>query len=178
VGDVIPRKGAIYLVQALPEILARHPHAMIALVGSEGPASYIEKIKTTAKQLGVSSRILWLGRRSDVPEILPAMDLWTLPSLEESLPLALLEAMAAGLPVVASAVGGIPECITSEKTGLLVPPGKSHALAQAIVGLLDDERRRHAIGAAASQWIRQQFSLDSQTSRIETALASVARRAA
>ncbi|MCR4415754.1 MAG: glycosyltransferase family 4 protein [Thermoguttaceae bacterium] len=178
VGNVIPRKGLIYLVRALPEVLSAVPEARLVIVGREISRSYLARLKSLADEIGVASRIVWAGHRTDVPRVLAALDLCVLASLEESLPLTLLEAMAAGLPVVATAVGGVPECIRPGQTGLLVRPGNSGELARAIVHLLSDPAQRRALGDAGAVWVREQFSPEAQTARIEAALARVARPAA
>ncbi len=123
----------------------------------------------------MAGSITWTGHRNDVDEILAALDLYVLPSLEESLPLSVLEAMASGLAVVASAVGGIPECVTSGETGLLVPPARSDRLAAAIVELLGDPARRRRFGDAGRRRMQEQFTAESQAPSIEAAFARVIR---
>ncbi len=109
VGEVVPDKGYPYLVEAVPRILAAVPEARFAFAGGDKQwPDYVAQIKATADRLGVASKILWLGHRNDVPELLAVLDLFVVASVEENFPLAMLEAMAAGLPVVATAVGGIP----------------------------------------------------------------------
>ncbi len=175
VGNVVPRKGLIYLVRALPRILAVVPNARLAIVGREISASYVAQLKAAAHELGVASRIVWAGHRTDVRRVLAALDLCVLASLEESLPLTILEAMAAGLPIVATAVGGVPECIRPGETGLLVRPADSRALAEAIVALLSDPATCRALGRSGAVRVREQFSPQGQTARIEAALARIAR---
>lgn len=173
VGNVIPRKGLLFLVQALPRVLAQVANVRLAVIGEPVAPEYAARVKAAAARLGLAEKISWAGLRPDVWQVLPALDLFVLPSLEESLPLAILEAMAAGLPVVATAVGGIPECICHGQTGLLVPPARSDALAAAIILLLVDPARRHRLGQTARRRVLDQFSLPVQAARIEAALASV-----
>ena len=174
VGDVTERKGLIHLVGALPQILEKAPQARLLVIGKEDKA-YVERVRATGEQLGVSNNVLWLGSRDDVPEILAALDLFVLPTLEETMPLSVLEAMAAGLPVVATRVGGIPECVDNGVTGLLVPPADEDPLAETISMLLGNPLLRQAFGEAGQARIGEYFSLESQVSRIETVLANVAR---
>ncbi|HEY7134888.1 MAG TPA: glycosyltransferase [Acidimicrobiia bacterium] len=100
-------------------------------------------------QLGLGNRVLLLGRRDDAVRVLAACDLFTLASDNEGLPVAVMEALALGLPVVATAVGGVPEAVTDGVEGLLVPPKQPEALADALTALAADPRRRAAMGAAA-----------------------------
>jgi len=178
IGDVTPRKGLLYLVRAMPQILAAVPQTRLIVVGRDDEKpDYVAKVKTAAQSLNVASRIVWTGRRDDVPELLAALDLLVLPSLEESLPLSILEAMTAGLPVVATAVGGVPECVRHGQTGLLVPPAQSDALAEAVIRVLSDATLARRYGQAGRQRVLGEFSPGSQAARIEAALAGVTRRA-
>ncbi len=177
IGNVIPRKGHLYLVRALPRVVAAVPKARLVIVGNEASSQYAAQVKAAAADLGVAEHIVWAGHRTDVRRVLAALDLCVLASVEESLPLVLLEAMAAGLPVVATAVGGMPECIRPGETGLLVPPADTVALAEAIIALLADPDRCRAFGQAGATWVRQRFSAEAQVARIEAALAGIARAA-
>lgn len=176
IGNLCARKGQLHLVRALPEILASVPDARLLLVGSEGDRAYVARVKAAAAECGVASRVVWAGYRSDVHRVLAALDLSVLASLEESLPLVILEAMAARLPVVATTVGGVAECIRDSETGLLVPSADHHALARAITWLLADPARLRAFGDAGRQWALTHFSPERQVVRIEAALARVASR--
>jgi glycosyltransferase involved in cell wall biosynthesis len=176
IGSVLPKKGQIYLLRALPKILAAVPDTTLLVVGETGEAGYLERLKATAEELGVASRVAWAGHREDVHRILASLDLSVLPSLEESFPMSILEAMAAGLPVVASDVGGVRESVFPQQTGILVPPRDSDALAEAISGLLLDPVLRTTMGDAGRQLVRERFSTDSQAASIEAAFARVQRR--
>jgi glycosyltransferase involved in cell wall biosynthesis len=123
VGDVIPRKGLIHLVRALPAVVRAVPDAQLLCAGFEHP-DYAPMVRAEAVRLGVAERITWMGARQDVENIMAAIDVYVLPSLEENLPLAILEAMASSRPVVATHVGGIPECVSHAQSGLLVPPAR------------------------------------------------------
>jgi len=168
IGDVIPRKGLIYLVRALPSILDEVPDAQLICVGND-QSEYAERVRGEAERLGVRERITWLGSRDDIERILSAIDVYVLPSLEENMPLAILEAMASGRPVVATAVGGVPECITDQQTGLLVPPAEVEPLAAAMIRLLTHADQRRKMGAAGRARVRANFSIDSQIKRVERA---------
>ena len=180
VGNVRPRKGVEYAVRAMPEILAAAPNTRLAIVGSQKLSGHVDRLKSVAQQLGVAPQILWLGQCADVCEILQALDVYVQPSLEEPLGLSILEAMAFGLPVVASRVGGIPEVVVPGHTGLLVPPADPGALADAIVAMVNDPVGRQQFGQAGRQRVHEEFSPDHLVPRIEAAFARAvrARRAA
>lgn len=178
VGSVVPRKGLIYLVRALPAILAAVPNAHLLVVGGKEQSDYAVDARATAEQLGVAGHMTWTGHRTDVQDIMAALDLFVLPSQEESFPLAILEAMAAGLPVVATTVGGIPECVVPGETGILVPPARSEPLAAAIVDVLRDPVCARRFGEAGRRRVRERFSAQSQAPCIEAVLAGVVRRRA
>lgn len=177
IGSVVPSKGQLYVVRALPRILAEVPRAKLLIVGELESESYVDQINREAEALGVSSHLLWAGRRDDVHRILPALDLSVLASLKGDFPLALLEAMAAAVPVVASEIGGVGECVEAGASGLLVPPADASALAAAVVSLAGDSPRRRAMGEAGQKRLFECFSTQSQIDGIEHALAEVVRRA-
>jgi glycosyltransferase involved in cell wall biosynthesis len=181
-GTILPRKGQLYLVRALPAILAAVPEARLVVIGEtlDEHRQYRAELERTAQQLGVSSRIIWAGYCPNAYEVLTALDVFVLASLEEDLPMVILEAMALGLPAVATAVGGIPECIVSGETGLLVPPANPEAMAAAVARLLTDPAQRRRLGEAGRRQVHESFSLASQTTRTEAALQTVVshRRAA
>jgi glycosyltransferase involved in cell wall biosynthesis len=176
IGNVIPRKGARYLVAALPKILAAVPDTRLVLAGKLGPADYVRGIRTTAERLAVAPKVIMTGHRDDVDLLMAALDVCVLPSLDEPLGMAVLEAMAAGLPVVASDVGGLPECLGHGETGTLVPPADAGALADAIIPLLRNPRRRRKLGENGRKRVREHFSAESQTPRIEAVFRHVIRR--
>lgn len=174
IGHLFPRKGQLYLVEALPEIVAAAPGARLILVGDVN-IHYADQVKDAARRGGVADRIIWAGQHDNVRPLLEALDVCVLPSLEETLPLTVLEAMASGLPVVATAVGGTPECIVDSQTGVLIPPADPPALSRAIIPLLQDADRRRRMAAAARRYVEEHFSIASQLPRIEEALARAAR---
>jgi glycosyltransferase involved in cell wall biosynthesis len=171
VGEVERRKGLIHLIKALPLILATVPRARLLVVGGSGrDRSYLKRARRTAEGSGVAERIVWAGFREDVPALLSSLDVFVLPSPSEHFSLALLEAMAASVPVVAAAAGGPAELIEAGRTGLLVPPRNPGALAQAVVDLLADPAQRLEIGSRGREAVRQRFSADTHLSRVEAIL--------
>ena len=173
VGSVIPKKGQIYAVRAVPKILAGSPLTKLLLVGEIGHQGYADDIRRTAAELGVADQIVWAGERDDVNRILAAVDVSVSPSLGEALGMTILESMAAGRPVVASNVGGIPECVQPGKTGILVPPRDSQALARAVTRLFADQALRARLIQAGRQHVRENFSTNSQATAIEAAFGQV-----
>ena len=137
------QKGLRYLISAAPAILADHPETHVVLVG-DGPLR--EDLVAQARSLGVEQRIHFVGYRANTVDYLRAMDLFVLPSLYEGMPLSILEAMGAALPVVATAVDGTPEAVVDGETGYLVPPADPESLALAINRLLGDRALASAMG--------------------------------
>ena len=150
------RKGFDLLLTALAR-LGDDPRWVFAL-GGDGPEA--EPLAARAAELGLSERVRFLGRRDDVPELLDAADLFVMPSRAEGLGVAALEAMAAGLPVIASRVGGLGQAVVHEGTGLLVPPDDVDALEAALRRLLDDGALRERLGAAGPNHIAEHYSAD------------------
>jgi glycosyltransferase involved in cell wall biosynthesis len=155
------QKGLDYLLQAAALV----PEAVFVVAG-DGPER--AALEARACDLGLSRQVIWLGYREDIADLLACSDLFVLPSLFEGLPVALLEAMAAGRPVVASAIGGIDEVIVHNWTGLLVPPADSLALAGAIRAVLADPALAQRLALAGQAHVSQEFSVE----RMLTQLAS------
>jgi glycosyltransferase involved in cell wall biosynthesis len=135
------------------------------VLAGEGPERPL--LEALAAELRLGDRVLFLGRRSDVPDLLAAADAFVLPSRFEGSPLAVLEAMAAGKPVVCSAIGGTDELVVHGETGLLVPVGDADALSAALRELAADSSLRARLGAAGRERAKQHFSLADSTSRVE-----------
>jgi glycosyltransferase involved in cell wall biosynthesis len=133
---------------ALLEAIAAVPDALFLLAG-DGPDR--ERLEARTAELGAAGRVRFLGRRADVPQLLAACDVFALPSLYEGSSLAVLEAMAAGIPIVSSAIGGTEELIDDGRSGLLVPPGDAPALAAALRRLLGDPKLREDLAARARE---------------------------
>ncbi len=163
-GRLVPIKGQEWLLKAAPRVLAEFPQACFVIIG-DGPM--LGELRQLTSQLGIGLRVVFLGAREDVPECLAALDLFVLPSLNEGMGRALLEAMAVGCPVVATCVGGIPDIVADGATGLLVPPRDDRALAEAILTLLRDRSRRAAYGEAARRHVDGRFDVKTMVRSIE-----------
>ena len=174
VGRIIPAKGVADAVAALPVVRGSLPAARLLIAGDGEPA-YLAQLAALTQRLGVDSAVIWwTGSHLDIPTILSALDLVWLPSHRETFPLVAAEAMAAGLPVVATAVGGLPECVTHGDTGLLVPAQNHEALARAAITLLSDPELRQRFGQAGRRRVLENFSPQRQVPRIEAILAAAA----
>jgi glycosyltransferase involved in cell wall biosynthesis len=147
VGRVEPGKGVRPLLHAMPAIRAACPDAALLVVG-DGPIR--KQCESLTADLGIAAAVRFTGYRGDVPELLAAMDVMAAPATAaEGLGYAVLEAMSAGVPVVASRCGGPAECLVHGESGLLVPMGDVAALAEALTGVLRDARLGEQLGAAA-----------------------------
>lgn len=156
VGNLYPVKGQTYLLDAVPQVLETCPKTTFLLIGR---GELEVPLKTKVKTLGIEEKVRFLGLRHDVPKLLAIMDVFAMPSLSEGLSIALLEAMAAGKPVVVTHVGGNPELVVEGETGYLVPAGDAPSLAQAILALLGDPSRAARFGVRAKQLVEERFTL-------------------
>ncbi|MCG8583793.1 MAG: glycosyltransferase family 4 protein [Pirellulales bacterium] len=179
VGEVNTRKGVRYLVEAFPKILDACNDARLLIIG-EATSTYAKHARDElAEQLGVADKIVWTGHRSDVPDLLRAMDIYTLPSLEETLGLSIIEAMCAKLPAVATTAGGMPEVVVDGTTGILVEPKDVPALADAIGRLANAPDLCRTMGSAGYDYAHECFSSETQMPKIERVLQqTVTRRTA
>ena len=146
VSRLAPDKGLEYLLQAAAMLPRTEPHIHIAVAG-DGPAR--GRLERLAGRLGVTCRVLFLGFRSDIADLLAAGDMVVLPSVREGLSISLLEAMAAGKPIVATSIGSQREVAAHREMAWLVPPADSRSLRDAIVGLARDRALRDSLGANA-----------------------------
>ena len=146
--------------RVLFEAMARHPSLSNLHLVVTGDGELRDELHRRAESLGLSPRVHFTGIRRDVGNVLGAIDMFVMPSFWEGLPLALVHAMGAGLPVVASAVAGVPEVVRHAETGLLVQPGDVDGLANALARLVDDPAERSRLGRAARDYVRPRFGVD------------------
>jgi sugar transferase (PEP-CTERM/EpsH1 system associated) len=151
-----PVKDLHTMLQAMSLIVRDTPRAKLVLIG-DGPQRL--ELELAAARLGLRSAVLFPGWRSDATRLMPALDVFALSSVSEGISLALLEAMAAGVPAIATAVGGNCEIIRSADAGLLVPPRAPADLAQAMRSLVQDPSRRAALAAGGRRRVEDAFSL-------------------
>ena len=155
-AQFIPRKGHDVLLDAMPRIREAHPNVRFVLFG-RGPLR--DKVAERVRDEGLQGSVVLPGFRDDLPALLPCLDLLVHPAMLEGLGIILLQAGASGLPVVASAVGGIPEVVVDGETGRLVPPGDPDALAVAVSDLLSDPEKLRSMGAAGRFRVYREFSV-------------------
>lgn len=153
-GRLSPQKRPDLAIEALRIVRREFPDATLDLVG-KGP--WKSQVEQQAVDAGLAGSVDFLGDRNDVPELLAQAACLVLPSDYEGCPLTVIEAMAAGVPVVATRVGGVPELVEHDRTGLLVEPGDAHALASSLCELLRDPRRARALGDAGRERARRHF---------------------
>jgi glycosyltransferase involved in cell wall biosynthesis len=176
VGRLIPQKDHILLLQAARRLIEEFPDLTVLVVG-DGPMR--RQIEHAAAELGLADHVLLVGTRPDVPDILPALTIFTLCPYDECFPIALLEAMASGRPAICTDVGGLGEMLADGITGYLVPPRDPVALADRLAKLLHDPQLCQRMGAAARARVELEFGLDANVdaaARELTAIAGVAPR--
>jgi glycosyltransferase involved in cell wall biosynthesis len=157
-------KGHAHLLDAFATVHARHPAARLLLVGDGIRRPWVEGL---AKERGLAGAVVFTGFRTDVPALLRTMDCFVLASTRtEGVPQSLLQAFAAGVPVVASAIGGIPEVLKDGETGILVPPEDAPALALGIESVLGDPSNAALRSRAARQLVEERFSHNAAVSRL------------
>jgi glycosyltransferase involved in cell wall biosynthesis len=157
VANLRPEKNHETLIAAASLLVRTHPHLRFQIVGDGSRRAALEHL---AELRGVAHAVEFLGHREDVPALLAGADLFVLPSRSEAFPNGAIEAMAAGLPVICSAVGGMLDLVSPGRTGLLVDPADPESLAGAIRTLVDNPARAQALGAAAREEVLSRYSFD------------------
>lgn len=160
VARLEPIKDHLTLLDAFNRISKKIPEVVLVVVGD---GSLRESLKNRIEKLKIGDKVYFLGVRNDISEIIRIFDIFVLSSLSEGLSLSLLEAMAVGLPVVATDVGGNPEVIVDGITGLLVPPNDPESMAKAIIEILSNEKLSREMGLAGRKKIEEKFSLERMT---------------
>lgn len=174
VARLVEPKALHILIKAVAQVSKAVPQVRLVIVG-DGPLR--GDLERCAADEGIGDRVLFAGLRSDIPEVLAAFDIFTLSSISEGLPVSLLEAMAAGKPIVATMVGGIPEVVTDRREGLLVPSGDPKALAGAIRELACDPKLATHLGRQASEKVAAEYSIGATVRRLEEVYCSLLNKA-
>lgn len=161
-------KGQASLLDALPSLMPRFPNLHVALVGPDGSPGEAERLAARAREAGIGDRVVFPGLRRNIPQVLPAFDLLAHLPADDALPGALIEAMAAGLPTVATDIPGCAEIVRHEETGLLVPLDDAPALVAAVTRLLEmSQEDRQRMGATGRQRAEDSFDLSGQIGRLQ-----------
>ncbi|MEK6791916.1 MAG: glycosyltransferase family 4 protein [Deltaproteobacteria bacterium] len=163
-GRLSPEKGVSYLIEAASMTISNGANLRLVIIGDGPEKGGLMKL---AASKGIEDRVTFTGFQSDVESWLCCMDAFVLPSLTEGTPMALLEAMASGLPCVASAVGGVPQVIENWKNGVLVPPGKPEEIAGALMKIYKDTSLRKSLSVEAVSTINAKYNIKDWTERIE-----------
>ena len=153
------QKGHCFLIEAASTVVQQIPNLHILFIGD---GELREELLTQTKSLGLERNIHFLGTRQDVPDLLAASDFFILPSLWEGLSMALVEAMASQLPVIATDVSGTRQVVVTGESGILVPPGVAQQLADAILQMVSNPKKARAMGIAAKQRVEKHFSAQKQ----------------
>ncbi|MBW2114689.1 MAG: glycosyltransferase family 4 protein [Deltaproteobacteria bacterium] len=163
VGWLLPIKGPLYLLKAMVQIWQSIPEPELIFVGK---GELEDELRKEALKMGVADKVVFLGWRGDIPEIMQILDVLVLPSLNEGMGRVLVEAMAAGKPIVASRVGGIIDLVKNTKNGLLVEPGDVNGLSLAIRELLMDKKMRDEMGQRG-RTMAHDFSVENMVEKID-----------
>lgn len=163
VGRLTEWKGFQYMIKAMKEVLHYIPQARYVIVGDAfvDDDEWAGQLRNLPRELGLLKEVVFTGWRQDVPRIMKELDCFILPSaLPDPFPTVILEAMALGIPIVATSVGGVPEMLADGECGILVEPRSSHSLAQAIIDLYNDNQRAQEIARNAQRRLRENFTLE------------------
>jgi glycosyltransferase involved in cell wall biosynthesis len=164
IGRLSEEKGIKYLIESSSMLNDLNIPVKVLIIG-QGPQQ--KELEDLAKEKGIESKVIFTGFQWDVENWLPALDVFVLPSLTEGTPMSLLEAMAFGIPVVASAVGGVPQVIDSGKNGILVSPGKPGEIKDAVLNLYRNENLRTNISTAGQKYIAAKHNVEDWVRKIE-----------
>ena len=155
VGRLVAQKGLTFFLTAAEQLLKEFPDLLFAIVG-DGPDR--GKLEQLAKDLRIENKVCFTGARTDMPGVYASLDVFALASIDEGMPMALLEAMASGAPVVATEVGAVPKVIVPGRSGMLVRPGDAAELAQALACLIRDPALRERLAHNGKRQVHEQFS--------------------
>lgn len=165
IGRLSAEKGYDYLLKAAQRLVNSYESKVVFLLLGEGKME--DELKNLVNELGITSKVVFSRYRSDIPQIMSIIDVYVSSSLTEGFPISVIEALAAGKPVVATNVGGVPDLIKDGSTGLLIPPGNSEALVNSITQLLDNEAMAKQFGDAGRELVRKNYSVKTMAAKYE-----------
>lgn len=157
------QKGIQYMLHALPAIIAKVPKLHYVIVGD---GEYRECLEQLSRSLGISKNVFFMNHRTNIPEILAVSDVFVFPTLEDALPTVLLEAMAAGLPIIACDVGGVPEIIENNVNGVLIQPAKPADLVDSCLHLINDRHFANRLAVEAQNTVLERFDIHRQVENL------------
>jgi glycosyltransferase involved in cell wall biosynthesis len=161
-----PAKGQRILLHAVAALRSTIPGIRLVLVGDGPERPALERL---TRQLELTGHVIFLGMRDDARALLPAFEVFAAPSLTEGMPFAILEAMAAARPILATRVGGVPEALADGQAGILVDPGRPEPLIDGLDRLFREPRLRHELSSAARKRLVERFSIDAMLDKTEAA---------
>ena len=164
IGRLVWQKGFKYFIEAIPDVLKEFKDARFLLVG-EGELE--DELKMKSKKLKLEDKIIFTGFMDDIRDVLASIDIFVIPSLQEGLPVVLLEAMAMKKPIVAANIEGIMEILENSVSGLLVPPRDIKALAEAVINLLKHQDKANQMGLAARRVVEERFGVDTMVQQVK-----------
>jgi glycosyltransferase involved in cell wall biosynthesis len=176
VGRIMPEKDLKTWLRAGAIIAKSYPNARFLLVGEGKDVTTLGELESLAKSLGIAEQVIFVGYRSDLPQVYASFDLFVLSSLREGLPNSILEAMALEVPVVTTDVAGAKELVLDGATGFVVPQGNAERLADMMLKILANDRRRTGMGRAGRQRVEAEFSFAGRLTRIEDLYSQVVKR--
>ncbi len=168
IGRITPLKGHKYFIESMAKVIRSYPHVIVQIIGEAPPRKqfYKDELMSLTRRLGVDGNVHFLGNRRDIPEILAETDMLVMSSIEpESFGRVVVEAQAVGVPVIATKIGGVIDIIDDEKTGLLVPPKDTDAMANAVIRLIRSPELAQSFVAAAKEKIKEQYTLEHMASQ-------------
>jgi len=170
IGQITPNKGQDVFIRALAQVVRKHPNVRALVVGDtviDDSKWFLVELKQLVQELGISDKVIFTGFVKNITDLYRCLDIVVLPSRSEGFGRTIAEAMAMGKPVIASRVGGLPELISEGETGLLVPPGDSNSLADAIVKLVENRSLAKKLGFNGRRKVKEQFSVEKNVRKIE-----------
>ena len=171
IGGIEPRKGHDLFLRAAAEVRKSYPQTSFFIIGATAPGDserYQQKLRRLIHALDLEEAVVFTGARNNIPELLSMLDVVVQPSKTEAGPLVPLESMSAGKPIVVTDVGGNPEEVLHQQTGLVVSPNDPRKLAEAVSDLLIDASLRERLGAAGRSHVKANFSIEAMSSKMET----------
>ena len=168
VGNLKPAKGTMTLIKAMPKVLSEIPNALLVIVGQapENKPEYEIECRAMVKELKIEDNVIFTGFRKDIPAWMRTFNVFVLPTRSETFGKVIIEAMAAGCPVVTTQVGGIPEIISKPELGTMISPNDPDATAKEILRFLVDTSSAKKTAEAAKEYVQKNFTLNTMMNKL------------